>query len=156
MVPASPSAVFEHVARLDAYPAWLGLVHEAVIDDVSSSESSPIHEAADPAWSVELRARVGPVARSKRLRMVRTSHEPPRTVEFQRAETDGREHARWALRVELEPVSDIDGADATRVTMHLAYDGALWTGGLLERVLDEEIRRGRGGLVELVSDARTR
>ncbi len=153
VVPASPSAVFEHVARLEAYPAWLGLVHEAVIDPTS------VGDALDPAWSVELRARVGPVARSKRLRMARTRHDPPRAVEFERAEVDGREHARWALRVELEPVAPVgggadgDAADATRVTMHLAYDGALWTGGLLERVLDEEIRRGRGGLIELVGEA---
>ncbi len=27
--------------------------------------------------------------------------------------------------------------------MHLAYDGTLWTGGVLERVLDDEVRRAR-------------
>jgi len=71
----------------------------------------------------------------------------PELVVFERAETDGREHSRWALRVELEPQGD-----GTLVTMHLAYDGALWTGGLLEKVLDEQVRRGRAGLVALVSE----
>jgi hypothetical protein len=104
------------------------------------------------AWSVEIRAQVGPFARSKQLRMVRARHEPDRLVEFERTEIDGRNHARWALRVEVEPVDDT----SSFVTMHLAYDGALWTGGLLDRVLDEEIRRGRVGLTALVSGEPTR
>jgi hypothetical protein len=75
---------------------------------------------------------------------------PPAAVAFERAETDGREHASWALRVELAEIAAADGV-ATRLTMHLAYEGALWTGGLLERVLDDQIRRGKAGLAELLS-----
>lgn len=140
-VPALPSVVFPHVERLEAYPAWLGLVHDVAV----------VADEPEPAWSVELRARVGPFARSKRLRMRRIACEPDRLAVFERAELDGRVHARWALRAELAPL----GADATLVTMHLAYDGGLWTGGVLQRVLEEEIRRGRVGLVRLVSDAST-
>lgn len=138
-VPAPPAVVFAHVADLTGYPQWLGLVHTA--ERVESSTSDR------PAWSVELRARVGPLARSKQLRMERTEIVPGRLAVFERCETDGRQHATWVLRAELEPVGD----DQTLLTMHLAYHGALWTGGLLERVLDEEIRRGRVGLVRLVS-----
>ncbi len=140
-VAAAPNVVFRHIADLAAYPAWLPLVHEAVADDAV--------DAAEPAWEVELRARVGPFARSKRLRMARTEIEHDRLVVFERAEIDGRDHARWALQAELT-----ETATGTRVTMHLAYDGALWTAGLLERVLDEEVRRGRAGLVALVTDGR--
>lgn len=136
VVPAPPAAVFEHVDRLDRYPAWLGLVHSVEL----------LTEDPRPAWSVELRARVGPFARSKRLRMERVEVEPDELAVFERAETDGREHSMWALRVELEPV-DV----GTLVTMHLAYDGALWSGGILEKVLDDQIRRGRAKLVELVT-----
>jgi hypothetical protein len=143
-VPASPAEVFPYVVDLGRYPGWLGLVHEAtpLMADASDDPS---------AWSVELRARVGPFARSKKLRMIRSVEEQDRLVEFERAELDGRNHARWSLRVEL----DQSGEAMTHVTMHLAYDGALWTGGLLERVLDEEIRRGRSGLIGLVSGAPT-
>ena len=144
VVPAPASVVFPHVAELAGYPAWLGLVHSA------EPIAPPPTDA--PAWSVELRARVGPFARSKQLRMVRTELVPDERVVFERAEVDGRDHARWTLRAELEPVA----GDQTRLTMHLAYDGALWTGGLLEKVLDEEIRRGRAGLAQLVSDEPTR
>ena len=133
-VPAPRTAVFPHVADLSAYPTWLPLVHEAV--------AAPGDE---PAWEVELRARVGPFARSKRLRMALTEMVTDRLVVFERAEIDGRDHARWALRAELVEI-DV----GTRVTMHLAYDGGLWTAGILERVLDEEVRRGRDGLVALV------
>jgi len=65
---------------------------------------------------------------------------------FERREIDGRDHAMWALRVELEPVDD-----TTVLTMHLAYDGRLWTGGVLQRVLDDEVRRARLRLVELLA-----
>jgi hypothetical protein len=135
VLPASPAAVFEYVSRLDTYPSWLRLVHrvEHVTDDPT------------PVWNVELRARVGPFARSKRLRMRRASVEPERGALFERSEVDGRDHAMWALRVELEPV-----ADTTVLTMHLAYDGSLWTGGVLEKVLDDEVRRARLKLVDLL------
>ena len=134
-VPAAPHLVFPHVAELSAYPAWLPLVHEA----------ATVGEGA-VAWEVELRARVGPFARSKRLRMARTEIEHDHLVVFERAEVDGRDHARWALRAELAEIER-----GTRVTMHLSYDGALWTAGILERVLDEEVRRGRSGLTALLT-----
>ncbi|MFP5488516.1 MAG: SRPBCC family protein [Acidimicrobiia bacterium] len=134
VVPVEPVDVFPHVVDLAAYPRWLPLVHAAT-------------PAGEAAWTVELRARVGPFARSKQLRMARVESEPGELVVFERAEVDGREHARWALRCELTAIDA-----GTCVTMHLAYDGRLWTGGILERVLDEEIRRGRAGLLELVAD----
>jgi len=137
MVPGSPGDVFPFVSSLDRYPEWLRLVHGA----------TPEPSDGAPAWSVELRARVGPFARSKQLRMVRCVCEPDRRVEFERAELDGKHHARWSLRVDVTPAP----SGCSTVTMHLAYDGALWTGGLLDRVLDEEIRRGRVGLTALVS-----
>ena len=140
VVPASPAELFPYVSRLEAYPPWLRLVHRA----------EPIADGPLPTWDVELRARVGPFARSKRLRMQRVSIESDREARFERAEVDGREHAMWALRVELAAAGD-----DTVLTMHLAYDGKLWTGGVLERVLDDEVRRARVKLVELLtSDTR--
>lgn len=138
VVPAEPMTVFPYLVDLDVYPRWLPLVHAASRD-------------GDAAWTVELRARVGPFARSKQIRMARTETVPGELVVFERAEVDGREHARWALRCELATIEA-----GTLVTMHLAYDGRLWTAGILERVLDEEVRRGRAGLVELVSAHSTR
>jgi ribosome-associated toxin RatA of RatAB toxin-antitoxin module len=137
-VAAPASRVFPYVARLEAYPLWLPLVHEALAVD----------EGTHPAWDVELRARVGPFARSKRLRMQRSELVDDRLAVFERAEVDGRQHARWALRAELD-----EQGGTTTVTMHLAYDGSLWTGGLLEKVLEEEIRRGRAGLATAVGRA---
>lgn len=137
VVPASPDVVFRYVSALEIYPRWMRLVHSA----------EPLPSLDRLVWQVELRARVGPFARSKNLRMERTTVETDRLVVFERAEADGKNHAAWSLRVELEP----DGGQATVVTMHLAYDGRLWSAGLLGAVLDDEIRRGRDGLVQLVS-----
>ncbi len=36
------------------------------------------------------------------------------------------------------------------LTMDLHYGGRLWTGGVLERVLREQIQSGRARLLELV------
>lgn len=143
VAPCAPSVLAAHVTDLDRYPAWMGLVHEA-----TAVGGDP------PAWAVELRTRVGPLARSKRLRMARTVvHDAPdggRTVVFEREEHDGRSHAPWVLRVDLAPVEG-----GTRLRMHLSYGGSLWTGGILQRVLDDEIRRGSERLLTLVSDGPT-
>jgi len=147
VVDAAPSVVYPFVADLGAYPAWMNLVHEA--------QPLPATEGAPPAWSVEIRAQVGPFARSKRLRMERVEAIDDRLAVFERAETDGRDHAAWSLRVELAERADPTRRHAgvsTTVTMHLAYDGRLWTGGVLARILDDQIRRGRSGLIALVRD----
>ena len=125
VVAAPPDAVFAHVSTLDAYPAWLRIVHDV----------EPVDDTTIPTWMVELRARVGPFARSKRLRMCRTEIVANESVVFERSEIDGREHAMWRLQVDLEPV-----ADGTLVTMRLAYDGSHWSGPVLERVLGDEVR----------------
>jgi hypothetical protein len=138
----SPDRLFAHVSHLDRYPVWMGLVHRA----------EPVEPSGErPAWLVELRTRVGVLARSKRLRMVRTEHRAGRLAVFEREELDGKRHSPWVLSVEVEPTDD-----GSRLSMHLSYGGSLWTGGVLQRVLDEEIRRGSDALLELVSSEPTR
>jgi hypothetical protein len=137
-VPAPAELVWPHIADLAAYPAWMRLVHRA--DAVDGDD-------VRARWDVELRARVGPLARSKRLRMARTVHEPIRLVRFERDEFDGRDHAQWVLTATLDPV----GEDSSRLVMDLVYTGALWTAGLLDRALESEIRRGKEGLLRVLS-----
>ena len=144
--PCGPDELYRWVEDLGTYPRWLEIVTRA----------EPLPDAATgaPAWAVDLRGRLGPLARSKRLRMQRTESVGDRLAVFERAEIDGRDHAAWTLRVELEPVRG--DPETTNVTMHLAYDGSLWTGGVLARVLDDQIRRGRDGLAAAVADASER
>ncbi len=144
-IDAPPSTVFPHVVDLTHYPTWLPLVHEAVRCS---------HETGDdaPAWEVELRARVGPFARSKRLRMRRSAHVVDRLAVFERDEDDGRDHSPWILRAELSPdPSDATPDPTTRLTMTMTYGGSLWAGPVLERVLDEQVRLGSDALLQLVS-----
>ncbi len=141
VAPCSPEELFVWVDDLAHYPQWMPLVHRAV--PAAGDEG---------AWSVELRARVGPLARSKRLRMVRTVIESPRRVAFERAELDGRSHAPWILAVDLDPAGGPTGSPATVLSMRLRYGGGLWTGGLLERVLIEQIEQGKRNLLALVSE----
>ena len=136
--PCPPEVLSAHVESLDRYPVWMSLVHRATPERADTDERA--------AWDVELRTRVGPLARSKRLRMVRTVHDPGRRTVFERREVDGREHAPWQLTAIVEECDP-----GCRLTMHLAYGGALWTGGVLQRILDAEIRRASERLLELVS-----
>ena len=139
---AATDSLFEQVATLDRYPAWMRLVHR--VEELAPDEGRP-------AWRVQLRARVGPFARSKQLRMVRTGFEPGRMARFERVEEDGREHAAWTLTA---TVADAPGGAS--VVTDLTYSGSLWGSGVLQRILDDEIRRGKDALRGLVSVEPTR
>jgi hypothetical protein len=121
---------------LGRYPEWMDLVY-----GVTEADPSP---SGERVWDVELRAQVGPLARSKRLRMVRTVHEPSRHVVFERREVDGRRHSAWIL----ESTLDVVATDSVELTMVLTYGGNLWTGAVLERVLDDHVERGAAALAE--------
>jgi Polyketide cyclase / dehydrase and lipid transport len=145
---ANPTALFAQVSSLDAYPAWMRLVHRV--------EPLPPDDGR-AAWWVELRARVGPFARSKQLRMVRTVYEPDVRARFERIQPDDREHAAWVLDARVVDASDAadptDGAGAgsCRLTMQLGYTGDLWSAGVLGRILDDEVRRGTEALSAMFS-----
>ena len=134
---STPSALFAVVEDLGRYPAWLDLVARAV-------PTGPAPGDPGPAWSVDLRGRLGPLARSKRLRMVRTAHEPAVRARFERAEVDGRRHSPWVLTVDVAPT-----ATGSHLTMTLHYGGGLF-GPVLERVLVEEIERSKPRLLALL------
>lgn len=134
---AAPDAVFAWIDDLGRYPSWLGLVARA--EPVAAADGD-----AGPAWTVDLRGRLGPLARAKRLRMVRTVHEHPDRVVFERREVDGRQHAPWVLRGDIAPADD-----GARLEMALHYGGGL-LGPVVERLLGDEIERSRPRLIELV------
>jgi hypothetical protein len=138
---ASTELLFEQIATLDRYPAWMRLVHRV----------APLPpDEVGPAWWVELRARVGPLTRSKQLRMVRTKFVDNELVRFERVEDDERDHAGWILMGEVATAAS--GAD---LTMHLEYTGELWSMNVLGRILDDEVRRSTTTLAKLLSDAPT-
>ena len=140
---ASPERTFEFLDDLERYPAWMRLVHEATSVDSAASDPPDTR-----AWIVELQAQVGPFARSKRLRMVRTEHDRPNRVRFERHEVDGRSHAPWTLDAELVGRTD----NASHLTMTLSYGGSLWTGAVLQRVLDDAVTRGSDELVRQLAE----
>lgn len=141
-VPADPDDVMPWVETLGAYPSWTGLVHRVTPD-----------AGSDPAWIVELRTRIGPLARSKRLRMVRVNTTEPGHVRFERCETDGRDHGRWELDARCVSTG-APGNPSSHLTVTLSYDGANWAGGLVERALYDAVERSKERLTELVSSGR--
>jgi hypothetical protein len=135
--PVGAGKLFAVVADLATYPHWLGIVHQVTAEASGSGE--PI------AWLVELRGKVGPFARSKRLRMVRSMCESPNKVVFERQETDGRKHSPWVLTAQVGAASV-----GSNLTVKLHYGGTLFTGGVLERLLADQIVQGRERLLAVL------
>lgn len=134
--PCPADVLFAWVSDLGRYPQWLDIVPRAVPLDAGRDDR--------PAWSVDLRGRLGPFARSKRLRMERTVCDGTGRARFERAEHDGRAHSPWVLTADVT-----ETADGSRLTMHLHYGGGLF-GPVVERLLSEEIERSRPRLLECV------
>jgi hypothetical protein len=126
------------VDDLERYPLWLGIVPRAEREGGQGQ----------PAWAVELRATLGPLARSKRLRMLRTVDEPGH-LRFERAELDAKDHSEWVLDVAIETIDT-----GSRLTMGLHYGGA-FGGSILERLLGDEIEASKPRLLELASRPRS-
>ena len=149
--PCDPAALFAVVGDLGQYPRWLSIVPRAVVDAPNdpAAGAGPAGDppTAQPAWVVDLRGRLGPLARSKRLRMVRTLHEPVSHARFERHELDGRSHSAWTLDAEVAAL-----ADGSRLTMALHYGGS-FGGSVLERMLRDEIERSRPRLLDLLASA---
>lgn len=124
------------VDDLGRYPEWLGIVERA------AALAAP--DDGMPAWQVDLRGRLGPLARSKRLRMIRSELSDTGAV-FERRERDGRDHSPWVLRADVAPTDE-----GSVLTMRLHYGGSLW-GPVLERLLRDEIERSRARLLERVA-----
>ncbi|MCU1370426.1 MAG: hypothetical protein JWO77_1620 [Ilumatobacteraceae bacterium] len=132
VAPCTPETLFGWVCDLGRYPQWLEIVTRAEAVD-------------DGSWAVDLRGRMGPFARSKRLRMVRSELVEPQRAVFERAETDGRDHSPWTLTAEVA-----HHEAGSRLAMRLHYGGGLFE-PLIERVLRDEIERSRLRLLDLVT-----
>ena len=140
-VPVSVEILFGYISDLKNYESWLEMVHSVKPFSHVASTSPDLD-----AWIVELRARLGPFARSKRLRMVQKICEAPYCVVFERAENDGRSHSAWVLSATVSQT-----VNGSSLQTNLQYSGSLFTGGLLERALSDQIKQGRVKLIQLLS-----
>ena len=131
LVAVEPARVHPYVADLARYVEWMPMVHG-------------VESVDDGVWNVELRAKVGVFARSKRLRMKRTVNTPQHIV-FERDEIDGRRHSPWTMAIALQA-----NEMGSVVTVDLSYGGTLWTAGILDRVLASQVEAGKTGLVRVV------
>jgi len=137
-VPVSVEKLFDYVADLANYSSWLEFVHKVELVGESTE--------TDTTWLVELRAKLGVLARSKRLRMTRTLCEHPKLVVFERREQDSRRHSEWILRATVSQT-----ATGAKLETNLHYSGNLFTGGMLERALSDQIATGREKLIQQLS-----
>ena len=134
VVAVEPARVYPYVADLARYVEWMPMVHD-------------VKAVGDGVWNVELRAKVGVFARSKRLRMKRTVNTSQHIV-FERDEIDGRRHSPWTMAIALQATEA-----GSVVTVDLSYGGTLWTAGILDRVLAAQVDAGKTGLARVVQGA---
>ena len=134
VVAVEPTRVYPYVADLARYVEWMPMVHE-------------VETVGDGVWNVELRAKVGVFARSKRLRMKRTM-DTTQNIVFERDEIDGKRHSPWTMAIALQPTDA-----GSVVTVDLSYGGTLWTAGILDRVLAAQVEAGQTGLARVVHGA---
>lgn len=137
---ANRDRVFTELADLGSYPEWLGLVHDA-------EEATARDEDPGPAWWVDLGIAIGPLKKTKRVRMVRTEMVKPKMARFERLEHDGREHPAWILTAEVQTTEK-----GSLFTMDLHYGGNLNFPGV-EALLGEEVRRAGKRLEERLKAA---
>lgn len=122
-ITAPTDKVTKIVGDLGTYPEWLDLVTAAALATNGGDDR--------PTWLVTIRAKVGPFARSKKLRMMRTVAESApeaSTYRFERTEVDGRDHSAWTLDITV--ASTAEDHSTCEVSMDLHYDGGLWTAPL--------------------------
>ena len=137
--PCAADVLFANIDDLAEYPGWLEIVERAEVVAADPADDG------DAAWLVDLRGRLGPLARSKRLRMVRTACDAPTLVRFERREHDGRDHSPWVLEATV-----VETEVGSRLEMHLHYGGGFGD-VVLERLLGQAIERSKPVLLARVS-----
>jgi hypothetical protein len=119
---ADRATAFAALADLGTYPHWLGIVAAAA-------------PAGEGAWLVDLRGKVGPFTKTKRVRMARTALDTAAgTVRFEREELDGRSHNPWILTGRA-----LGAGTGSRVEVHVHYGGGLLLPGA-DLLLRQETR----------------
>ena len=131
-LPCSAKELFPFIDDLAQYPSWMGLVHTVVPE-------------GEGVWQVELRGKIGPFARSKRLRMIQVETSEPHHIRFERQENDGRSHSDWVLDAQVTEVGS-----ASTLNMTLRYSGRLFS-SVVERALHDEIEASKQRLRKLVA-----
>ena len=131
-LPCSAKELLPFIDDLAQYPSWMGLVHTVVPE-------------GEGVWQVELRGKIGPFARSKRLRLIQVETSEPHHIRFERQENDGRSHSDWVLDAQVTEVGS-----ASTLNMTLRYSGRLFS-SVVERALHDEIEASKQRLRELVA-----
>ena len=131
-LPCSVAKILPFIDDLAQYPAWMGLVHAVVSE-------------GEGVWQVELRGKIGPFARSKRLRMIQVETSEPHHIRFERQENDGRSHSDWVLDAQ---VTEVGSTSTLNMTLH--YGGRLFS-NVVERALHDEIEASKQRLRNLVA-----
>jgi len=131
-LPCSAAKILPFIDDLAQYPAWMGLVHTVISE-------------GEDVWQVELRGKIGPFARSKRLRMIQVETSEPHHIRFERQENDGRSHSDWVLDAQ---VTEVGSTSTLNMTLH--YGGRLFS-NVVERALHDEIEASKQRLRNLVA-----
>lgn len=138
--PCTPELLFSIVEDLGNITPWLDLL--------GGAEPSPADPAdTGPAWGATFAIKLGPLTKTKDVRLVRIVHSPQADVVYERHEVpvEGRDVAQIAMWRLTMTVSPTDAGSALHV--HVFYGGDA-LGDMAEGILTKELNKSRPALLK--------
>lgn len=140
--PCPPELLFSIVEDLAEISPWLDLLGDAV-------PCSPAQGDIGPAWDSTFAIKLGPLTKTKDVRLVRIVHKAPSEVVYERHEVpvEGRDPsqiAMWRLTLKVRPVDS-----GSRLDVHVFYGGDA-LGDMAEGILTKELKKSRPALLKEV------
>lgn len=136
--PCTPELLFSIVEDLTNITPWLDLLGGADPSPVDPSD-------AGPAWDATFAIKLGPLTKTKDVRLVRIVHTPPTDVVYERHEfpiegKDTSQIAMWRLTLRVTPTDT-----GSSLHVHVFYGGDA-LGDMAEGILTKELKKSRPAL----------
>lgn len=141
-VPCAPEVLFAITEDLANISPWLDLLGAAV-------PASPDPSDVGPAWDATFVVKLGPLTKTKDVRLVRIEHEPYKSVVYERHEipTEGKDPSKiamWRLTLKVSPTND-----GSSLFVNVFYGGDA-LGDMAEGILTKELNKSKPALLKEV------
>ncbi len=138
--PCEPELMFSLMEDLENITPWLDLLGGA---ERTTADPSDV----GPAWDATFAIKLGPLTKTKDVRLVQIVHEPYEKVVYERHELpiegkDASQIAMWRLTMKVSPTDT-----GSLLYVHVFY-GAEALGDMAEGILTKELNKARPALLE--------
>lgn len=140
--PCSPEVLFAITEDLANISPWLDLLGDA-------KPASPDPSDVGPAWDATFVVKLGPLTKTKDVRLVQIEHEPYKSVVYERHEipTEGKDPSKiamWRLTLKVSPTNE-----GSSLFVNVFYGGDA-LGDMAEGILTKELNKSKPALLKEV------